>query len=1344
MLIGRLRIRRLVKDGIPISDDRVPEIFSRASEKLRFNGTVRIIETPSIDAPLTAGIFKPVILLPNTLAGTRSDSELFALGLHELSHAKRREPLTLTLVSLVRAFFFLHPLVWVGAHRTAQLAEDACDDMVVETSGEPLGYARMLARIAESLSARAYGTELSAGFIISKSAFLRRVEAILSNRADRLRRLTRPALAAIVGASMLSLILALVLPLGAADTSKANKMTISGTVVYKGKPVAGAEIWLVQMNRDNGVLPSNARKARTTRNGSFSFRMEGMKQGEKPSNQYVVAVHPGHAVGWETLPRDTEPGALTVSLDEPDSLSGTVVDEKGKPLRDAEVWVSSISMSEGFWIAGFEGSIGLDASLPALSARTNANGGFTLHSIPMNMSIQIRARAEGYSTGFQRDIQSGADSVSFSLERAGSIAGRVVFGDSRKAVSNIMVSAYSPSGGMKSGSGYSATDARGHYEIGNLPAGVYKMILTPGNRYADWAPSYRDTINVTEGKVTKGVDFIFGKGGLVAGKVTDRETGAPLIQAIVYLNRGGFAYTGTDGSFRIRTAPGSVKVYSTPPSGYLGELNERTVAVSDGGTVAVDFQYSRGLDLKGTVRTADGKPVVGAILSSGFEYSGPAKTDSTGRFLLRGFKEGIQVQLSAIQRYSHLWATTSVEMKPGASVDMIAAPLELTGVSGRVRDNKGNPAPGVEIMLSIPSSDQMGTWMSSRVGFTDHDGKFRIGNLIVGNTYMIDVRGIQVSTGQFTAKKDLPPFEITIAKALSWIEGTVTDSSGKPVSGARIVTSSGPSGYRETNTDAKGRYRLDGLVGSMERISIVESKLGIFSFEYVLSGRTRDFVLDTGDRFLAGTIADPLGKPLSGIYLSIEEGGPHERTIQAETDENGKFRFDTLKGKTVTVNAHWSLGTPGNEGWKSFEKVETNRSDASFVIDLAPPKAGESAAPIPPRISAPYPIVREPGKIPVTVDGDLSDWTALKAPIEKLTIMPGRGAQATTPNSFAAEFRCAADRDFLYFAVRVEDDTLTFGNIQFGSHAWEDAVEIQFYGETKPGTAKRIYISAESDGAVKIEGNYQFADRQIPLILPAIGVKASLKTRARGYDVEAAVPWSVLAWSGWEKGRLMGMNVVVYDWNSRDDNFNGPKQKAVWAANPDEKYSILAVENAPDAAEMKSLSRSPGAERIRLILDQMKNQKWTEALAEIASIGNSPLLAPLCAVVLQGSGKDMEESMRAFLEIARTTRQPSVSWWAIREVSLGAPVLENSGKNEKEEAFLDELAGLSMPSRLFFDVRLAQARSALMNGHFGKAKTLAEAILSDRNIANPEVRADIVPKTRELLASIGQALSEKK
>jgi hypothetical protein len=177
------------------------------------------------------------VLLPEEFEAGLPDTDLRAVALHECAHIRRRDPLVLELASLLRAVLFFHPLVWLACRQVSLLAEQAADDAVLDATGEPVAYAKMLARLAEELRRRSLTTELAAGIVLSKSAFLRRVEAILSDRRDSLRTLSRRALALTILAVLLSLFLASALPL----SDKGPTSTTQGSEIPSRNAAGGKE-----------------------------------------------------------------------------------------------------------------------------------------------------------------------------------------------------------------------------------------------------------------------------------------------------------------------------------------------------------------------------------------------------------------------------------------------------------------------------------------------------------------------------------------------------------------------------------------------------------------------------------------------------------------------------------------------------------------------------------------------------------------------------------------------------------------------------------------------------------------------------------------------------------------------------------------------------------------------------------------------------------------------------------------------------------------------------------------------------------------------------------------------
>ena len=152
--LGRIRLRQWVVGAVPVLDERVRSAFAEAKEELGLRREFLVLESDQVPAPLTAGFLRPVVLLPKGLSDRLTDAELRAVALHEAAHVRRRDPLVLSLIPLVRAALFFHPLVWLACRQVSLLAEQAADDAVLDATGEPLAYAKMLARLAEGLRRR--------------------------------------------------------------------------------------------------------------------------------------------------------------------------------------------------------------------------------------------------------------------------------------------------------------------------------------------------------------------------------------------------------------------------------------------------------------------------------------------------------------------------------------------------------------------------------------------------------------------------------------------------------------------------------------------------------------------------------------------------------------------------------------------------------------------------------------------------------------------------------------------------------------------------------------------------------------------------------------------------------------------------------------------------------------------------------------------------------------------------------------------------------------------------------------------------------------------------------------
>ncbi|MBI2431516.1 MAG: carboxypeptidase regulatory-like domain-containing protein, partial [Candidatus Hydrogenedentes bacterium] len=220
---GHARIRTWIRHSVPAESPQILTAIQDAAQILRLARPPEVRNAPSLHAPSSVGLIHRIVLFPESAAAHMTDAELRAVAIHETAHLKRRDPLILSLIALVRAMLYFHPLVWLAARQITNLAEQAADDAVLDATGQPLEYAKLLTRLAEGLPRRTPSPEFAAGIVLSQNVFLRRVEAILSHQRAQLRRLTRWALACTCLGLVLSLALAAAVPLAESREGNAAK-----------------------------------------------------------------------------------------------------------------------------------------------------------------------------------------------------------------------------------------------------------------------------------------------------------------------------------------------------------------------------------------------------------------------------------------------------------------------------------------------------------------------------------------------------------------------------------------------------------------------------------------------------------------------------------------------------------------------------------------------------------------------------------------------------------------------------------------------------------------------------------------------------------------------------------------------------------------------------------------------------------------------------------------------------------------------------------------------------------------------------------------------------------------
>lgn len=170
-----------------------------ASHHAGHSRSALIATSDAVQSPLLTGVVRPLILIPSKLAGRLQQDQLVMILVHELSHLRRLDNLTLLLQRLIQAALFFHPVVWLCGRMLPREAEQACDDAVIRATGQSAQYADGLARVAE-MARLPMGRSLPMNaFPAAESHLSVRIKRLLGDRLGSISRSSRIVGLATVG-----------------------------------------------------------------------------------------------------------------------------------------------------------------------------------------------------------------------------------------------------------------------------------------------------------------------------------------------------------------------------------------------------------------------------------------------------------------------------------------------------------------------------------------------------------------------------------------------------------------------------------------------------------------------------------------------------------------------------------------------------------------------------------------------------------------------------------------------------------------------------------------------------------------------------------------------------------------------------------------------------------------------------------------------------------------------------------------------------------------------------------------------------------------------------------------
>ena len=738
--------------------------------------------------------------------------------------------------------------------------------------------------------------------------------------------------------------------------NKEKEITCTGMVIdEKGQPVAGAKV--SQYDRLYGQLERSydtrlGDKCFTKADGSFTLNIAD-KSNESIISQYIIVEKEGLApglTGWHTrVGKAKEP---EIKLTQKMELVGTVVDESGKPIPQAEVCI--------YWLVikgeGNKLYPVYDIAPELFTTETDQAGRFAFTNLPAQAKVDFLVRKTGYANVYtyttSRDMKyvTGQRDIKLVLVKEARIGGVVVDKDSTKPVSGVKLGVRTEQNHSIVGQEPVSTGEDGTFSINSLDAGnYYVQVVRLWDGLDEWVAE-PVTVKLETEQIQKDLRVEVCKGGILEVLFTDAQSKEPLEKARVNVrdgrNRVILGRSDENGVARVRLMPGEHRITTLENQGYMTQRQRGdTITIVDGKTVRIERQLDAPPKITGVVRDEENRPVKGATVNvHPIGSNHDATTDAEGRFEVSWSSQvaippwyGTARWLMARHEGRNLVAVDEDVTEDTKARDIRLKPGVI--MTGKVVAPDGEGISGANLKVTL-QGPKWPTILKTGSSKADGNGNFEIRAIPSGHSGSIKayVEGYGSSQAKFhaDAAKDhhLTLDPLTLAVANLSVSGLVTDLQGQPVPKATIASNYG-AGQPErlvTNTDSQGRFTLNGVCEGQLNIRVNTVYNGKrLSAKAITNGgatgikiivregrsavqnlrvKTYDQVIRNSEKVIAGVALDESGSLIMGVPVGVfsrkkkradgtyswKYASPADMKVftdqKATTDEQGRFAIE--------------------------------------------------------------------------------------------------------------------------------------------------------------------------------------------------------------------------------------------------------------------------------------------------------------------------------------------------------------------------------------------------------------------------------------------------------------------
>ena len=739
------------------------------------------------------------------------------------------------------------------------------------------------------------------------------------------------------------LAMSVALALGAHAQTNATFRMAGKILDAAGQPIAGATVEAYELG-SGGYDANNSLEAQqpdtTAADGAFAVQVS--------RGSVVVARKAGLAPAWFqawNLQQDLVDRQLTLTA--PTNLAGVVMDETGKPVADAAVFVTA-AFNE-ITLEGGARSFSYLTGKPArqlFATRTGADGHFRLEGLPDSAAADLGVQAAGkvlrpvtrqYQSPDTMLCRAGDQDIRLVLEPAASIAGKAVVAASGQPLAGVqlVLQPAQTSRSRAAGPLPIPSGADGAFRFDDVAADAYELRASFGtNTPADWVAA-PVPVTVETGQAVRDVQVKAVRGGVlevtVVGKADRKSLAAVAVNAYSPEFQSG-AKTDSQGVARLRLLPGEFQI--TAHQENSNSENTPATVMADK-TNRVEVTLAGAPRLRGVVHRPDGQPAAGLGVSLVGVFGlgkSAAPTDARGRFEIawdpRRYGQNDRTFCVLVRDPNRgLAVAQEVDEESGELALKLAPGLTLLGRA----ECEGKPLTNATAALVFWTGNS-GMHLYGLCRDSNTPGRFEIPALPPARKY-----GVYVSAPGYgqkyldagSADSEAGRLEleaVELRPADRQLAGQVVDAEDKPVAGVYVNLNGDGQPNGNVRTDRQGRFRFDQVCEGPAQLSAngqnsygnIQAEAGDTNVVLRL-GQTASYRPGAASHKLKGTVTDPAGQPVVGAELAVF---PADSRRWAKTGTNGTF------------NLTWSL-----QPWQAQSGarlvVRDEPRDLAFADDLA-------------------------------------------------------------------------------------------------------------------------------------------------------------------------------------------------------------------------------------------------------------------------------------------------------------------------------------------------------------------------------------------------------------------------